>query len=69
MGWIFYEKGYVMMAGIITAILGSLIGSGLFQLFSDSLVGGLIFATLGAVLAVFIGIALLIHYVRKNKPN
>lgn len=38
MGWIFYEKGYVMMAGIITAILGSLIGSGLFQLFSDSLV-------------------------------
>lgn len=66
MGWIFYEKGYVMIAAILVGILGAWLGGGLFTVFSESDIGKFVFSVLGSFLAILVGIAALIHYVRKK---
>lgn len=51
MGWIFYEKGYVMIAAILVGILGAWLGGGLFTVFYESDIGKFVFFSIGIFLS------------------
>ena len=66
MSFLANEKNYVMLAFILTAIGGAILGGGLFRILFLETTSCYLAAAVGAILAVFAGIALLIYLVNKQ---
>lgn len=67
--WIFYEKGYVMLAAVLVSLFGAWTGGFLCDFFFESFVGCLLSSFVGAMFFLTAGIILLMDYARKNKRN
>lgn len=66
MGFLVNEKRYVLLAFIVTAVVGALLAGGLFRVFISTSSSCYVASAIGAILAIFAGIALLVYIVRKK---